>query len=221
MDPLVASPYFSGKSSCNGSSARGTVPSHDSDPEIREVSPPSPRRRRQRHSFPNDTEVMILNDFSEDIGELVVRIDVDKTGDRSSPDPLAILPLPESRRLHDLHDFDTRPGELSSKRRKDQELDAFNRPVSPSEPDDDIEEFSSDHQFAISALKSPAIPRGIVQRNRTAFEPPKASVSSRTKESLHGVPALNFVGMPHRPTIVGKMKPKDQVRMDLSVFFWS
>ena len=194
LTPLVANPFFSGKSSRNGSSARGTVASHDLDPEIRKVSSPLSWRQQQR-SFPNNAKVLNLNRAP------VVRIDVDKIGHISSPD---LLPI--SR-----YDFDTLPRELSRKPRK---ADAFNRPVSPSESNDEIGAFSSDYPY-MSASKLAAILRRIVQRNQRAFGPSNASVSSRTKESLHGVPAFNFIDMPHRSTITGKMKPKDQVRMDL------
>ncbi|KAL4080732.1 hypothetical protein J3A83DRAFT_62339 [Scleroderma citrinum] len=210
----ITSPFFNASKS-NGkasSSTRSAAPLHDSEPEIQEVlAPISSRKRQQRHSYPNDAEIMIVDGPSEDIGQPISRIDIDKSGDRSSPDPIAMSapsrPPP--------HAFETRPGQLhlhatSSKTAKDRDVDVSNRPVSPSESEDEIEPCSSEFQD-LPSLKSPAIPPGIVKRNRRAFEGSEAPVVSRTAKSQRGVPALNLVDISQRgPTIASRMKRKDQ-----------
>lgn len=210
MDPhhasLTTSHYFRAGNSNgrNSSSTRGAALSHDSEPEIQVLSTPtSSRKRQQRHSVPNDAEIMVLEDSSEDIGELVARTEVDKTGDRSSPDPIA---LPERRPAHD---FDTRPGQLASKTTKYQQREVSSRPVSPSVSDDEIESFTSEHPF-MPGLKSPAIPPGIVEHHRQKFERSGEPASSTTN-SLRGIPALNFVSSSKHPTVASRMKRKDQV----------
>jgi len=216
MDPhhasLTTSHYFRAGNSNgkNSSSTRGAALSHDSEPEIQVLSTPtSSRKRQQRHSVPNDAEIMVLEDSSEDIGELVARTEVDKTGDRSSPDPIA---LPERRPTHD---FDTRPGQLASKITKYQQREVSSRPVSPSVSDDEIESFTSEHPFT-PGLKSPAIPPGIVEHHRQKFERSGEPASSTTN-SLRGIPALNFVSLSKHPTVASRMKRKDQVRVDLAI----
>lgn len=202
---LTTSHYFSAGNSGrkNSSSTRGVALSYDSEPEIQVLSTPtSSRKRQQRHSVPNDAEIMVLEDFSEDIGELVVRTEVDKSGDRSSPDPIA---LPERRP----HDFDTRPGQLSRKITKDQQQEVSNRPVSPSESDDEIESFTSELPL-MPGLKSPAIPPGIVEYRRRNFETSGVSASSQPNH-LRGVPTLNLVDLSKHSTIASRMKRRDQI----------
>jgi len=214
MDPHPASlDYFCVGSSSgkNSSSARGAALSHDSEPDIQVLSTPtSSRKRQRRHSLPHNAEIMVLEDSSEDIGELVVRIEVDKTGDRSSPESPMVLP---KRRQHG---FDTRPGQLSSKITKDQQREGPSRPVLPSMSVDEIERFTLKLPL-MPGLQSPAIPPGSMENHRRRFEISRVSASLGTTNSLRGIPALNLVGLSKHSTVASRMERKDQVRVDLAI----
>ncbi|KAH7885232.1 hypothetical protein F5I97DRAFT_1883858 [Phlebopus sp. FC_14] len=175
-----------------------------SEPEIQEVEPPRTVKDRSRHDTrrTNDAETIIIGSSNDDVGEPVIR-----PAEASSPDPLLLTPNYK-------HAFETFPGQLhglSSRKGKERAKENVEHLVSASE-EDEIEDFTSDPPFAkgdTASKKSPAIPNGIVQRQRRKFE-------SIPTVRHQGVPAIDLVSMSRPGRVANQMKRKGEVKVPTS-----
>ncbi|KIJ17824.1 hypothetical protein PAXINDRAFT_98018 [Paxillus involutus ATCC 200175] len=181
--------------------ARGICRSSVSEPEIQEVEPTSARKVHLRpKSLPNDTETMIIGSSSDDLGEPVAR-----AREPSSPDPLLIT----ARK----HPFETLPKKSSSTlsgKGKGRAKDKSEQVVSGSEEEDDIDEFTSSPYMERPShvKKSPAIPNGIVSKNRERFEGTSTPAAIRCPIIPdREVPSMDLTS---GTRIVSKMKKKDE-----------
>lgn len=201
----TTSPYFGATTNGQGSSsARTSSNALDSEPEVQEVR--NPFAVSERRTGRDDGDIIVVDGRSDDVGCPVTRADAATVHDRSSPDPILMSSAPKPRK----HAFETYPGRPLAPSRdkgKCRESD-FRKPVSASEESEDgIESWGSD-QPRTFFMRTPAIPNGIVQDRRRAFEESAVSKSARPHG---GVPALDLSALPNSSRrIAQQMRRKDE-----------
>ncbi|KIJ62621.1 hypothetical protein HYDPIDRAFT_114280 [Hydnomerulius pinastri MD-312] len=205
----------SGINGTSSSSTRGAAPRRGSvsEPEIQVLERPSAAKNQaRRKSIPNDANIMVIDDSSDDLGVVVTRGGA-SVARGSSPDPL-LIGAPEKPSIK--HAFETLPGQLNSatsSKGKGRARDDSKQVVSASEEDDDIEEFTSDSPWMelpprSTVKQSPAIPNGIVSKNREKFE--RNGVPQLVLRSIpkRDVPTVDLISVSR--SVVGKMKKKGE-----------